>query len=249
MKKVAYIFLTLALVLSAASCAKEDHAKGLTVTYYPVFELTGGSIYAHQVGTTWAEPGISAVVNGEDVTDKLVIDDTVDGSTSGVYTVKYSYTNKDGFVNSKTRTVVVYDKANAGTADISGTYATATCKYYKLADGSYNNSYNDRYGFSFKQKITKGPAAGLFYMQDLLTGLYESYAGYGASYAFKAFILLNADNSIDLLNGDDIDPWGDAISIHTGGTSAYNPGTGEVVLTWDWAGASNFYVTSYKDKE
>lgn len=249
MKKLSYIILSAAVLALAASCVKEDHAKNQKVTYYPVFDVTGGTTYAHQVGTPWADPGISATVNGVDITDKLEIDDTVDGSTSGVYTVKYSYTNEDGFANSLTRTVVVYDVANAGTADISGTYATATCAYYKKADGSFNNSYNARYGFSYKQKISAGPAKGLFYMQDLLTGLYESYAGYGSAYAYKAFILLNKDNTISLLNGDEIDPWGDAITIRPGATSAYDPATKSVVLTWDWEGASNFYVTTYTDKE
>lgn len=246
MKKVAYIFLALALVLSAVSCAKEDHAKGLTVTYYPVFELTGGSTYAHQVGTKWAEPGISAVVNGEDVTDKLVIDDTVDGSTSGVYTVTYSYTNEDGFVNSKTRTVVVYDIASASSTDISGTYS-ASCLMYKTTDGSLVRDWGSAYGLDFPLKITNGPARGLFYIQDLYIGLYESYAGYGSAYAFRAFILLNSDNTISMLSASDPFNRG-GVSTYPGGATGYDPVTGNVTVDWLWGnyGTTYHFVTTYK---
>lgn len=242
MKKALYIFVSAALLLFAASCAKEDHAVNQKVTYYPVFEVAGGATYAHQVGTPWVDPGITATIQGEDITDKLDIDDNVDGDESGVYTVTYSYTNEDGFTNSITRTVVVYDIANAGTADISGTYSDTRCEYYKYADDSYVNSYNDRYGFAYSQEITGGPATGLFYLQDLLCGLYEYYAGYGSRYAFKAFILLGSDNSISLLNGDEIDPWGDPITLLDG---EYDPATGSITLVWDWL-STNYYVTIYK---
>lgn len=239
MRKI-YAIFSAALLIFAASCEKEDHAVNQRVTYYPVFEVVGGATYAHQVGTPWVDPGINATLRGEPITVETIGE--VDASTSGIYQLVYSYTNVDGFENHATRTVVVYDIANASTADITGKYTDNTCAYYKIADGSFVNSYNARYGFSYDQKITAGPAQGLFYIQDLLTGLYEYYAGYGSRYAYKAFVLLNADNTFSLLNGDEIDPWGDPITLLS---SSYNPSTGDVVLTWDW-GTANYYVTTYK---
>ena len=247
MKKLTYIILSAAILAFAASCVKEDHAKNQKVTYYPVFNVVGGATYAHQVGTTWADPGISATVNGEDITDKLVIDDTVDGSTSGVYTVKYSYTNEDGFENHVVRTVVVYDIANASTVDISGDYTTVTCVTYNAA-GVAVRDWNSFLGnFNYTLPIQAGPAKGLFYVSDLMAGFYWKFynGGYGSSYAFKAFILLNADNSISLLNGDDIDPWGDPIFLKAGGATGYNPVSGDVTIDWNYGGASH-YVTIYK---
>jgi len=239
MKKL-YILLSAALLVLATSCEKEDHAVGQKVTYYPVFEVVGGSPYAHQLGSAWVDPGVNATLQGEAIT--LTVSGEVDPTTSGTYDITYSYTNEDGFENHVVRTVVVYDIANASSADITGTYSTTTCEYFKYADDSFVNSYNARYGFSFPETITKGPAKGLFYLQDLLCGLYEYFAGYGSNYAFKAFVLLNADNTISLLNGAEIDPWGDPITLLS---SSYDPATGDVKLTWDWLSA-NYYVTTYK---
>jgi hypothetical protein len=246
MKKLSYIILSVAALALAVSCVKEDHAKGQKVTYYPVFDVTGGTTYAHQVGTPWADPGISATVNGVDITDKLEIDDTVDGSTSGVYTVKYSYTNEDGFSNSLTRTVVVYDLANASSVDIKGDYPTVTCQTFNAA-GSLVRDWNSFLGaFNYKLPIQAGPAKGLFYVSDLMAGFYWKFynGGYGSSYAYRAFILLNADNTISLLNGEDVDPFGDPIFIHAGGATGYDPVSGNVTIDWDYGGASH-YVTVY----
>ena len=116
MRKI-YAIFSAALLIFAASCEKEDHAVNQRVTYYPVFEVVGGATYAHQVGTPWVDPGINATLKGEPITVETIGE--VDASTSGIYQLVYSYTNVDGFENHATRTVVVYDIANAGAADIS----------------------------------------------------------------------------------------------------------------------------------
>ena len=245
MKRV--LFISLVALVALVSCQKEDHAVNQTITYYPEITLTDGNTVAHQVGTPWSDPGVKAVLQGNDVTSQLDIDDQVDPDNSGIYTVKYTFINADGFVRSATRTVVVYDVANANDADITGTYATTTYIRTK-PDGSITN-YNDAYGFAFEEKITAGPGTGLFFIQDLVCGLYEFYAGYGSAYAYKAFVLLNKDNSFSLLNGDEIDPWGDPIGFFDGG-AYYDPESESIVLNWTYPGVSqNKYTTTYADKK
>lgn len=245
MKRV--LILSLVCLAALVSCQKMDHAVNQTITYYPEIKLAAGTTVAHQVGTPWKDPGVTATLQGQDVTSQLKIVDTVDPDESGIYTVKYSFTNSDGFVRSATRTVVVYDVANANDTDISGTYATTTYIRTK-PDGSVTN-YNDAYGFACEEKITPGPGMGLFYIQDLVAGLYEFYAGYGSAYAYKAFVLLNKDNSFSLLNGDAIDPWGDPIAFYDG-EAYYDPESETVVLNWTYPGVSvNKYTTTYTDKK
>lgn len=243
MRKI-YAIFSAALLIFAASCEKEDHAVNQRVTYYPVFEVVGGATYAHQVGTPWVDPGINATLKGEPITVETIGE--VDASTSGIYQLVYSYTNVDGFENHATRTVVVYDIANAGAADISGKYSSTTLIDTGRASGPRN--WNEFQGsFNYALNIEKGPAKGLFYISDLMVGFYWKFynGGYGQNYAYRAFVLLNTDNTFSLLNGDDIDPWGDPIYLTAGATSAYNPVSGDVVVSWDYGGSTK-YCTTYK---
>ena len=243
MKNFINICLIATLALFFANCAKIDHAVNQKITIYPVIELTEGAAVAHQVGTPWVDPGYSATLEGVDITADVIVDDPVDGDVSGVYSISYSYVNVDGFEISRSRTVVVYDIANASTIDISGTYDVARFERYKLEDDSFDRCYNDVAGFSFPMKISKGPATGLFYMQDMLCGFYDQYYEYGPDYAYKAFLLLNTDNTLSLLNGDEVDPFGDPIFLYS---SAYDPATGSVRLAWDWGSAKFYFVTYYQ---
>lgn len=245
MKKILNICLTAALAVTLFSCEKEDHAIDQRVTYYPVFSLEKGSPYACQVGKPFVDPGYSAILNGSDITSDIMIEGEVDGTTSGIYNLTYSYTNSDGFVSETKRMVVVYDIANAGTADISGTYSDTNTSVF-TADGTLSRNYNAHYGgYNYSEKITKGPAKGLFYIEDLMSGLYPYYAGYGNNYAYKAFVLLNSDNTINILNGNDIDPWDTPIIDCTTQDSTYDPATGDVVIKWHM-GDTKIYVTTYK---
>lgn len=243
MKRV--LFISLVALVALVSCQKEDHAVNQTITYYPEITLTNGNTVAHQVGTPWVDPGVTAILQGNDVTSQLDIVDEVDPDNSGIYTVKYSFTNKDGFSRSAVRTVVVYDVANANDTDITGTYNTTTLVTVN-SSGEVVRDWNNFLGsFNYSEKITAGPGPGLFYMQDMMVGFYESFynGGYGSNYAYKAFLQLNKDNSFALLNGDDIDPWGDPIFLRDG-VSHYDSETGTVVLGWHYGGSST-YITTY----
>lgn len=252
MKNIVKSLFTIALaVFAAASCdllpTEKEHAEGLRVTYYPDIVLTGGNTIAWQVGETYVDPGYKATLQGNDVTGDVVVSGEVDGSESAVYTLTYSYENEDGFVSTATRTVVVYDVASASQVDISGKYSNTNTTTMK-PDGSIVRNWNTYAGYNYAINITKGPATGLFYIQDLYTGFYLYYYNYGSAYAYKAFVLLNADNTINILNGDEIDPWGDPVSDYPGVDSYYDAATGDVVINWLWGYYGDAYIfrSTYK---
>lgn len=206
-----------------ASCVKEDHAVNQRVTYYPVFNIAGGNTVAWQLGDSWVDPGYAATLNGEDVTAKVEVISDVDTETPGIYNIDYVFTNEDGFEGSVSRTVVVYDIANASDLDIAGTYSKLT-----LIDAGDDMSSRVPYTMT----VTPGPGAGLFYMQDLLCGYFSIGRGYGSAYAFYALIQLNKDNSIDLLQTKNAWPY----AILDNGGSNYDPENGAITVNWFWAG-------------
>ena len=67
MKKI-IICLATAIAFVFTACEEVDHAEGMKVTYYPVWNLEGGSLYAFQVGSEFVDPGYTATLDGEDVT-------------------------------------------------------------------------------------------------------------------------------------------------------------------------------------
>lgn len=241
MKKVIFLAMLVAS-FSLISCEKEQHAENLKVTTYPDFSFENGtasSTFAWQLGDAWVDPGFSALLDGEDIAGQMEVDSSeVNVNVPGIYTVTYSYTNKDGFENSFTRTVVVYDIANANSTDISGTYTD--CTVIDLPGTADETDYKKR--CTYDMKITKGPGVGLFYVSDLFAGMWDKYREYGSAYAFKALIQLNKDNSISLLDVDVIWPY----ACVPNGVSTYDPATGDIVINWFWAGWGDELRTIYK---
>lgn len=231
MKKITYILLSAALAVFAASCARIDHAEGLRVTYYPVLEVAGGTTVAHQVGTPWTDPGCKATLNGEDVSSQLEVSSDVNAEESGIYRINYAFTNADGFTSSTSRTVVVYDVASASSVDISGTYPNVGLQLYVPETEEYVGNFN---AYCSAQKISNGPAKGLFYMQDLLGGFFAVGFGAGPSYASKALILLNADNSVSLLSATNVQGVPTAVKSGT-----YDPETETIRVPFRWSGNSS----------
>ena len=76
----------------------------------PVITLSGGTVFL-SVGGEYEEPGFSAEdASDGDVTENVTVSGTVDSSSCGVYTLKYSVTDRSGNTGYATRTVYVYDK-------------------------------------------------------------------------------------------------------------------------------------------
>jgi len=79
-------------------------------TVAPVITLTGANSLQHEVGTTFTEPGATALDAGDgDVTSDITVSGSVDSSRVGNYTLTYSVTDAAGNVATETRTVNVVD--------------------------------------------------------------------------------------------------------------------------------------------
>lgn len=230
------IFFAMALMISslAFTSCEDDSTDGVTfITYYPELTLEGDATMYVDKGSTYTEPGYTATLNGEDVTDQVVVSGTVDPSTSGIYTITYTITNEDGFSSSATRTIVVLDPND----EVEGIYDTDE-NSYRLYSGNqvvYGGNY---------EILVIGEGGGYYYVDDLLGGWYRDRAGYGDNYAMTGYIIVNDDYSIDLYSSY-VSGWGDSAEFMSDGK--FDPETG--TLSWMIEYTTypmDFYVTMYK---
>lgn len=218
MKKIFNILILILFAAFISGCEKELTSEGVSrLTEYVDFELTDGELLKIPVGNVFVDPGFKAMDKTTDVTDKVTVEGTADGTQLGLYEIKYSATNSDGYTNSVTRTVIIYDPAAPAT-DFSGNY---------LADVRRISPARAFTGLSVK--ITK-LAPGFFYVSDLLGGFYDQGANYayGAAYALTGYIQLKSDNSVTLVSSYLV-AWGDSADDLTVGI--YNPVT--KALSWN----------------
>ena len=95
-KNIICLIALFTLAFGFTSCEKESAGK-TAITYYAHLELEGNSIVGVNIGAEYVEPGYKATMNGQDVTSQVVVTNNIDTSKKGVYTVKYSITNAEGF--------------------------------------------------------------------------------------------------------------------------------------------------------
>ena len=74
---------------------------------YPFITLEGDKTVLVGIGDNYVEPGYSAEVNGEDITNSVIVTSNVDTSKPGFYTVTYSVERPYGLKDLKTRNVWV----------------------------------------------------------------------------------------------------------------------------------------------
>jgi hypothetical protein len=142
MKKIFLITFIAAFALS--SCEKDTLGVS-TITTYPTIELKGDVAQTILVGGTYTESGYIAKEGETDITSGVKVEGTVDPTKAGVYTLKYTAINKDGFTLTVRRYVGVITPA-AAAMDISGKYkrnagagGIATVVKYKTYAGLYIN--------------------------------------------------------------------------------------------------------------
>ncbi len=144
MKKYSIFIFTFFIFL--ASCKKDkiistaDQVGISKVTYFPILTMKGDNIIVIEKGASFTDPGVTAKAGESDV--PVISTGTVNASSSGVYTINYSATNKDGFSASIRRTVAVYStEADAAAHDLSGNYARTSngsiVNWSKIGPGVY----------------------------------------------------------------------------------------------------------------
>ena len=222
-------FVGIAMIFN--SCT-DDSTEGLTrITYYPELTLEGDKTLYLDKGASFTDPGYTAILNGEDVSDQVEISTNLNTNKSGIYTISYSIVNADGFSSSASRKIIVTDPNDA----IEGIYYTDP-ESYRLYNGA-----QVAYGNSFTILILNN-GDGTYSVDDLLGGWYCQRAGYGSNYAMQGIISVSADGSIDML-ASYVPGWGDTATGMTDGK--FEDGT----ITWNLEYTDYpffFIVTMYK---
>lgn len=223
------------MALSLLSCNDgNDEHTDKRITYYATLDLFGIEGEEKMIidkGSTFVDPGYYAEMQGEDVSDQVVVNSNVDTSTSGVYSVAYSIVNADGFSVTKVRTVVVLDPNDP----VEGIYQTSSDAYRDYS-GTLTN-----YGGPFEiLVINKGD---YYFFDDLMAGWYCQRAGYGSDYAMAAEVTINDDGSLNLIYSE-VPGWGDAADSLEG---TYDSATGQFSYVLAYADVINFHVTLEKE--
>lgn len=230
MKKHISILASALAVLSLASCSKDT--EGLTqVTYYAVIDLEGPTYDQATAGKPYQDPGYSASMQGEDITDQVQVKTSMNLSDPqpGFYTLTYEAINEDGFPATATRYVLVSDEGD----DASGYWTTDA------------TSYRDNNGivyFGGYQVIIYGNGDGTYHVSDLLGGWYEFRAGYGSAYACVGEIGISDDGKISMISSS-VAGWGDSASALSDGVFDASAKTMSWVVTY---AGMNFHVNLSK---
>jgi hypothetical protein len=230
MKKNILFMTMLAMAgFTLSSCSDKETEGTSRITTYAVLELNGDAYETVQLGSSYNDPGCTAKMGDEDVTDKIVTDGAVNTNKLGYYDLSYRVINADGFAATASRTVAVVDKANFASP------------YFA------ESQYGSRHFYNAPIAIEDN-GDGTYTIEDLAGGFYSygRYPGYdamGYDFFLDATLSLNADNTINLVecNGDNW-YWGEPMTLTSG---TYDPATGTVTLVLDFDGTP-MYVTLTK---
>lgn len=230
MKKVILNLMLLCSIMGFTSCEDPTSQDTSKITYYATLELKGEATMFWTLGETFQDPGYVAEMQGEDVTDQVVVNGEVDVNTPGIYQLTYVITNEDGFSVTDSRTVMVADTTPS---PITSATWTATSDSYR----DYNGI--TEYGAEYPIVILQ-TEPGKFYVSDFLGGWYDKRSGYGSDYAMEGHFQLNADNTITAIDSY-VAGWGDSMNEMVDGK--YDPETGQISWMINYATDLKFYVT------
>ena len=79
--------LALATPTVFTSCDDDESEGKSRITYYAILELNGDEYMTTQLGSAFNDPGCTATMGGEDVSDKIVTTGTVNTNKMGFYTL------------------------------------------------------------------------------------------------------------------------------------------------------------------
>ncbi len=210
MKKIIYTLFVCLIFAGFYSCEDDSTQDTSKITYYASLELNGESIMFWDKDVQFVEPGYVAEMQGEDVTDQVVVSGEVDVTTPGIYVLSYKITNTDGYSVVDSRTVMVADPTDSPIA--SGYWAAKVGTYRDYDNGTTAATTNfDGYDIAVLQT-----SPGNFYISDFFAGFYDQRAGYGVDYAMVGSFSLATDNTITATSAD-LEGWGDSIDSFENG--------------------------------
>lgn len=219
MKKIFYTLAACLFALGFSACSDDNDAlTDTTLTHYVSFQLIGDEFVEVPLGTEYVDAGVRAELDGEDYTSQVTVEglEDIDVNQLGLYEVTYSAVSPDGYPSSITRTVAVCDPTVK--TDISG-------KYVSQPGSTILGTSVSLAGYNF---TIRKAASGIFFISDMIGGLYDQRAGYGSKYALQGYISLDNDNNIDVISGI-VPGWGDSYEYFENGV--YDPDT--KTITYD----------------
>ncbi len=151
MKTKFAFFVAVSCCFLIFSCEKETTMGVSKITTFPTIRLNGDRIINHPIGTPFQDPGAVGKEGTKDAQvsvqfarfseGKFTPLSSIPTSVPGVYQIKYTAVNVDGFKISDARYVGIVSEANKS-RDISGTYRrntnTTTFPVTKLGNGHYS---------------------------------------------------------------------------------------------------------------
>lgn len=229
-------------ILTLTSCSL-DPVINSTITNYPLMTLNGEETVFVQLGSTYNDPGIIATESGVEIaytsTAKGVYrkSTTLNTNIADQYTQTYKATNKDGFSNTITRTVIVYNTGDLVNS-IEGVYLSTTKRNGSLLPSSQGSSVDMKYVYIWKN------ANGTFEISDAFGGWYDLGRKIGVTSATPGGTITGdiPSNSFTYPGNPLTNPYFGGVAELTAVT--VNPATKTVVVTCDWdAGPYKFVST------
>lgn len=237
MKKYILSLAVPAVALLMGACSK-DTENTTWITYYPNMTLEGGTQMTWQAGVPFVDPGISVIMNGEDVTDQISITTSMDLNSpkEGMYSVNYGYVTPDGITATASREVLVV----GSTAPLAGYYANVDgeCYYYE-SDPKDAETFVNNNPVSFV-----GAGENTYVVSDLMGRSMQYW--YSWDNQCPGTIVINSDNTLELTKAVD-NGWGVDPFIRTWEDAKYDPAT----KTFSWLckpywGTSPYIHIEYK---
>ncbi len=144
------VILVVTIIITALLC-KNTAEEVFTDTTIPEIILRGKATATILVDELYEDPGYSAIDNGQDLTDRIVVESNLDEKTPGNYTIKYSVADDYGNFATASREIIVEKDYTFETKDIDFYIRSLEnylkTKNYNLSIGyqNLNNNYTYKY--------------------------------------------------------------------------------------------------------
>lgn len=121
MKKLLVVALLATCTIFQQSCKKDTINNKVVKVSYPTINLSGSKYVSLNVGTAYADPGATGTDDVSGSTKTLTAEySSLDVNTPGLYYMRYSMTNANGYITKVARYIAVTNYNDA--IDLTGTY-------------------------------------------------------------------------------------------------------------------------------
>lgn len=233
-----YIFMLVATLFVLGSCEKDLDSEGISkITYFPTFTMQGEPEMVVNVGSTYSEPGVTAIENGKNLEIKTTVTADFFGNNGSIntnspdrYIINYSAINSDGFPGSTERVVYVVNTGDLKTS-IEGLYTTTIVR-----NGVVSAQYQDL-GFVMIKKVD----GNNYEITDAIGGYYDLGRGYGAGYRASGLIITanNIEAGDFSFTSTEVGTFGGPVVMTS---MSVDPATKTISFASEWDSGTTLYV-------